>query len=96
MTIAMQFINLFWSPKRNLDGAMLLTPIQEAMLYDKRKFMPFKGNIRKEDLVTQGTQGYDELRREKDSLGEFAVGNGPHGMSIGESPVVPVAAAIAI
>ena len=27
------------------------------MPYDKRKFMPFKGNVRKEDLVTQGTQG---------------------------------------
>jgi hypothetical protein len=27
------------------------------MPYDKRKFMPYKGNVRKEDLVTQGTQG---------------------------------------
>jgi 5,5'-dehydrodivanillate O-demethylase len=32
-------------------------PVQEVMPYDKRKFMPFKGNVRKEDLVTQGTQG---------------------------------------
>ena len=31
--------------------------MQEVMPYDKRKFMPFKGNVRKEDLVTQGTQG---------------------------------------
>jgi len=33
------------------------TPMQEVMPYDNRKFMPFKGNVRKEDLVTQGTQG---------------------------------------
>ena len=33
------------------------TPMQEVMPYDKRKFMPFKGNVRKEDLMTQGTQG---------------------------------------
>ena len=33
------------------------TPVQEVMPYDKRKFMPYKGNVRKEDLVTQGTQG---------------------------------------
>jgi len=33
------------------------TPVQEVKPYDKRKFMPYKGNIRKEDLVTQGTQG---------------------------------------
>jgi hypothetical protein len=32
-------------------------PVQQVMPYDKRKFMPYKGNIRKEDLVTQGTQG---------------------------------------
>ena len=33
------------------------TPVQEVMPYDKRKFMPYKGNVRKEDLMTQGTQG---------------------------------------
>jgi hypothetical protein len=32
-------------------------PAQEVKPYDKRQFMPYKGNIRKEDLVTQGTQG---------------------------------------
>jgi phenylpropionate dioxygenase-like ring-hydroxylating dioxygenase large terminal subunit len=31
-------------------------PLQQVMPYDKRRFMPYKGNIRKEDLVTQGTQ----------------------------------------
>jgi phenylpropionate dioxygenase-like ring-hydroxylating dioxygenase large terminal subunit len=32
------------------------TPMEDVKPYDKRKFMPYKGNIRKEDLVTQGTQ----------------------------------------
>jgi hypothetical protein len=32
-------------------------PVEEVKPYDKRKFMPYKGNIRQEDLVTQGTQG---------------------------------------
>ena len=32
-------------------------PVQEVKPYDKRKYMPFKGNVRKEDVVTQGTQG---------------------------------------
>jgi len=30
---------------------------QEVKPYDKRRHMPFKGNIRLEDVVTQGTQG---------------------------------------
>ena len=33
------------------------TPAQEVKPYDKRQYMPYKGNIRQEDLVTQGTQG---------------------------------------
>jgi len=33
------------------------TPVQEVMPYDQRKFMPYKGNVRQEDLMTQGTQG---------------------------------------
>lgn len=41
------------------------TPVQEVMPYDKRKFMPYKGNVRKEDLVTQGTQGLLGERREQ-------------------------------
>lgn len=32
-------------------------PVQEVKPYDKRKYMPYKGNVRKEDLATQGTQG---------------------------------------
>jgi phenylpropionate dioxygenase-like ring-hydroxylating dioxygenase large terminal subunit len=33
------------------------TLAQEVKPYDKRKWMPYKGNIRQEDIVTQGTQG---------------------------------------
>jgi phenylpropionate dioxygenase-like ring-hydroxylating dioxygenase large terminal subunit len=33
------------------------TPVEEVKPYDRRKFMPYKGNVRKEDIVTQGTQG---------------------------------------
>ena len=33
------------------------TPKQEVKDYDRRKLMPFKGNIRQEDLITQSTQG---------------------------------------
>lgn len=32
-------------------------PIDEVKPYDKRKYMPYKGNVRKEDIMTQGTQG---------------------------------------
>jgi phthalate 4,5-dioxygenase len=32
-------------------------PAEEVKPYDKRRFMPYKGNIRQEDIVTQGTQG---------------------------------------
>ena len=33
------------------------TPVEEVKPYDKRKYMPYKRNVRKEDIVTQGTQG---------------------------------------
>lgn len=32
-------------------------PRQELKPYDRRKYMPFRGNVRTEDIVTQGTQG---------------------------------------
>ncbi len=32
-------------------------PRQEVKEYDQRKYMPFRGNIRQEDIITQGTQG---------------------------------------
>ncbi len=40
-------------------------PIQEVKPYDKRKYMPYKGNVRKEDIMTQGTQGLLGERREQ-------------------------------
>ena len=33
------------------------TPVEPVKPYDKRKHMPYKGNVRKEDIMTQGTQG---------------------------------------
>ena len=41
------------------------TPIQEVKPYDKRKYMPYKGNVRKEDIMTQGTQGVLGERQEQ-------------------------------
>ncbi|MGZ8483893.1 MAG: Rieske 2Fe-2S domain-containing protein [Candidatus Binatia bacterium] len=41
------------------------TPIQEVKPYDKRKYMPYKGNVRKEDIMTQGTQGLLGERQEQ-------------------------------
>lgn len=32
-------------------------PVQEVKPYDKRKFMPYQGNVRQEDIMAQGTQG---------------------------------------
>ena len=32
-------------------------PKEKVKEYDRRKFMPYKGNVRQEDIVTQGTQG---------------------------------------
>jgi hypothetical protein len=42
-------------------------PKQEVKPYDRRKFMPYRGNIRREDIVTQGTQGL--LGERKEHLG---------------------------
>lgn len=40
-------------------------PIQEVKPYDRRKYMPYKGNVRKEDIMTQGTQGLLGERQEQ-------------------------------
>jgi hypothetical protein len=40
-------------------------PKQEVKQYDQRKYMPFKGNIRQEDLITQSTQGLLGERQEQ-------------------------------
>jgi phenylpropionate dioxygenase-like ring-hydroxylating dioxygenase large terminal subunit len=42
-------------------------PVEEVKPYDTRKYMPFKGNVRQEDIVTQGTQGL--LGERKEQLG---------------------------
>jgi len=41
------------------------TPVQEVKPYDRRKYMPYKGNVRKEDIMTQGTQGLLGEREEQ-------------------------------
>ena len=57
------------------------TPIQEVKPYDKRKYMPYKGNVRKEDIMTQGTQGLLGERREQ--LGAI----GPWGYQVSQDCV---------
>ncbi len=54
------------------------TPIQEVKPYDKRKYMPYKGNVRKEDIMTQGTQGLLGERRRTAGRG------GPRGYQISQ------------
>ncbi len=39
-------------------------PTQEVKPYDKRPLMPFRGNVRQEDIVAQGTQDLVGLRTE--------------------------------
>jgi len=41
------------------------TPKRDVKEDDKRKYMPFKGNIRQEDLMTQSTQGVLGVREEQ-------------------------------
>jgi len=40
-------------------------PTQEVKPYDKRPLMPFRGNVRQEDIVAQGTQDLVGLRAEQ-------------------------------
>src|ERR1043166_4398164 len=40
-------------------------PKQEVRDYDRRPMMPYKGNIRQEDLITQSTQGLIGERQEQ-------------------------------
>ena len=40
-------------------------PKQEVREYDRRPMMPYKGNIRQEDLITQSTQGFIGDRQEQ-------------------------------
>jgi hypothetical protein len=41
------------------------TPVETVKPYDKRKHMPYKGNVRKEDIMTQSTQGLLGERNEQ-------------------------------
>ena len=49
------------------------TPKQEVKEYDKRKYMPYKGNVRQEDLMTQSTQGSLGERAEQLSISDRGV-----------------------
>jgi len=40
-------------------------PKQEVKVYDRRKYMPFKGNVRQEDIMSQSTQGLLGARAER-------------------------------
>jgi 5,5'-dehydrodivanillate O-demethylase len=40
-------------------------PRQEVKAYDNRKYMPFKGNVRQEDIMSQSTQGLLGEREER-------------------------------
>jgi phenylpropionate dioxygenase-like ring-hydroxylating dioxygenase large terminal subunit len=40
-------------------------PKQEVKEYDRRKYMPFKGNVRQEDIMSQSTQGLLGAREER-------------------------------
>jgi 5,5'-dehydrodivanillate O-demethylase len=40
-------------------------PKQEGKEYDRRKYMPFKGNVRQEDIMSQSTQGLLGERAER-------------------------------
>ena len=40
-------------------------PKEEVKEYDRRKYMPFKGNVRQEDVMTQSTQGILGEREEQ-------------------------------
>lgn len=41
------------------------TPKEEVKDYDRRKYMPFKGNVRQEDVMSQSTQGPLGARAER-------------------------------
>ena len=76
------------------------TPIEAVKPYDKRKHMPYKGNVRKEDIMTQGTQGLLGERSEQlgasdrgvikfrkivvDAIGKALNGGRPKGVLVNE------------
>ncbi|MGH7794888.1 MAG: Rieske 2Fe-2S domain-containing protein, partial [Candidatus Binatia bacterium] len=48
-------------------------PKEEVKPYDRRKYMPFKGNVRQEDLMTQSTQGVLGARAEQLGMSDRGV-----------------------
>lgn len=76
-------------------------PKQEVKPYDKRPLMPFQGNVRREDIVTQGTQDLLGQRNEhlgtsdrgiimlrkmvRDAIGAVADGKDPKGLYLKEN-----------
>jgi 5,5'-dehydrodivanillate O-demethylase oxygenase subunit len=48
-------------------------PKREVKAYDRRKYVPFKGNIRQEDLITQSTQGLLGERQEQLAVSDRGV-----------------------
>lgn len=63
-------------------------PTQEVKPYDKRPLMPFRGNVRKEDIVTQGTQALVGHRSEN-------LGNSDRGVIVLRKMVREAIAAVA-
>ncbi len=63
-------------------------PTQEVKPYDKRPLMPFRGNVRKEDIVTQGTQNLVGHRSEN-------LGNSDRGVIVLRKLVREAIAAVA-
>jgi phenylpropionate dioxygenase-like ring-hydroxylating dioxygenase large terminal subunit len=48
-------------------------PRQAVKEYDRRKYVPFKGNIRQEDIMTQSTQGLLGKRKERLGISDRGV-----------------------
>jgi hypothetical protein len=48
-------------------------PQQDIRAYDRRPMMPYKGNIRQEDLITQSTQGLIGERQEQLAVSDRGV-----------------------
>lgn len=76
-------------------------PVEKVKPYDKRPLMPFRGNVRREDMVAQGTQhllgerseqlgpsdrGVIALRKMvRDAIGAVADGKDPKGLHLEEN-----------
>ncbi len=50
---------------QKLTPSRELTPKEDKKEYDERKYAPFRGSVRREDMMTQGTQGFIGARKER-------------------------------